>query len=145
MKAIRIAKPASLSRRQNAIWSLEKRYWQYIKSLDRDQFISLWSEDFVAWPHPMPEPIGKSFIRTDPFALFRDRQIEEVQLEPKGINVWRSVAVAFYAVEITYREGDDHIDIDRFRISHTWRWTNRRWCIVGGMSAPSLTEMPSAN
>ena len=44
------------------VWSLEKAYWEYMKSNDLEKYRALWHEDFVGWPLVSSAPVHKDHI-----------------------------------------------------------------------------------
>ncbi|PYJ67166.1 MAG: hypothetical protein DME76_15795, partial [Verrucomicrobia bacterium] len=44
------------------VWSLEKAYWEYVKSNDLEKHRALWHEDFVGWPLVSSAPVHKDHI-----------------------------------------------------------------------------------
>lgn len=122
---------------QKQVWSLEERYWQILRALDREGYIALWDENFVGWPYPLPDPIRKDAVRLNPFGLLKARELKKVELEPKAVQVFNDVAVVYYVVTGTYAEKDGSIEVESLRITHTWRKSNGIWLIISGMSAPA--------
>ncbi|MGB7624602.1 MAG: hypothetical protein WBN92_19820, partial [Terriglobia bacterium] len=44
---------------EQAAWKLEQAYWEYVKSVDLEQYRNLWHPGFVGWPSSSPEPVRK--------------------------------------------------------------------------------------
>ncbi len=128
---------SKLSSEQEQVWSMEDEYWRVLSGLDRDGYIALWDENFVGWPYPVPDPIRKDAVRSNPFGLLKDRKLEKVQLERKAIQAFGGLAVVYYIVTGTYVEKDGSAEVERLRITHTWRKTSGTWLIISGMSAPA--------
>lgn len=129
---------------QRQVWSMEEKYWEFMKALDRDGYVSLWDESFVGWPYPLPDPIRKDVIRLDPFSLLQGGTVKNVQLEPKAVQVFDDVAVVYYIVVFTNEKKDGSIEVQGLRITHTWRRTKQGWLIISGMSAPAQpSEIPN--
>lgn len=128
---------SKLSSEQEQVWSMEDEYWRVLSGLDRDGYIALWDENFVGWPYPVPDPVRKDAVRSNPFGLLKDRKLEKVQLERKAIQAFGGLAVVYYIVTGTYVEKDGSAKVERLRITHTWRKTGGTWLIISGMSAPA--------
>jgi len=128
------AQESKLSPEQGQACSMEKKYWQLVEARDREGYIALWDEEFVGWPYDSPAPVRKDVIRSDTFGKFEG--LTKFQLEPKAVQVFHGVAVAYYVVTATYTPKDGSNEVVAFRCMHTWRKTNGVWLIVGGMSAP---------
>lgn len=129
------AKQLKLSAEQKQIWEMEERYWQIVEAGDGEAYISQWDENFVGWPDNCLAPIRKDVIRSDTFGTLRD--MKNFQLDPKAVQVFENVAIAYYLVTAMYTPKGGSNEVVAFRISHTWRKTNGVWHIIGGMSSPA--------
>jgi ketosteroid isomerase-like protein len=125
---------AKLSPEQEQVWSMEEKYWQIVEARDREGYIALWDEEFVGWPYDSPAPVRKDVIRSDTFGKFEG--LTKFQLEPKAVQVFKGVAIAYYTVTAAYAPKIGTNEVVAFRCMHTWRKTNGVWLIIGGMSAP---------
>jgi ketosteroid isomerase-like protein len=119
-----LAQQPKLSPEQKQVWSTEEKYWQILTAFDREGYIALWDENTVAWPYPLPNPIRKNVIRSDPFGLWKGAEVKDVHLEPKAVQVFADVAVVYYIVTDTYTKRDGSSEVESIRITHTWRKTN---------------------
>ena len=133
--AAAFAQRFKLSPEQDQIWRMEQKYWQIVETRDREDYIALWDENFVGWPDNTPAPIRKDAIRSETFETVQG--LKNFQLDPKAVQVFKDVAIAFYSVTATYTRKDSSSEVVSFRISHTWRKTNGVWHIIGGMSSPA--------
>jgi len=124
-----------LSAEQEEVWRMEEKYWQIVEARDREGYIALWDEDFVAWPLDSPAPVRKDVIRSDTFGRFQG--LKNFHLDPKAVQVFKdvAVAVAYYTVTARYTQADGSIEVVAFRGMHTWRKSNGVWRIIDGMSA----------
>ena len=116
---------------------MEERYWQIIKTLDREGYIALWDDSFVGWPNSLPDPVRTDSIRADPFALLQGLKLKNIQLETKAVQVFGDVALAYYVAIGTYEKEGGGIEVEALRVHHVWRKNNRGWLIIGGMTAPA--------
>ena len=46
---------------EKAVWSLEEAYWQYVKSNDVKDYVTLWDDNFIGWPGFSQEPVGSEY------------------------------------------------------------------------------------
>jgi ketosteroid isomerase-like protein len=106
-----------------------------VEARDREGYLALWDENFVAWPDDSPAPIGKDAIRSDPFGRFQG--LVNFHPDVKAVQVFKDVAVACMLVKATYTRKEGGVEVITFRGIHTWRKTNGVWHIIGGMGAPA--------
>jgi ketosteroid isomerase-like protein len=132
------AQESQFSAEQEQVWSREEKYWQIVEARDREGYIALWDEEFVGWPYDSATPVRKDFIRSDTFGKFEG--LTKFQLEPKAVQVFQGVAIAYYRVTATYAPKSGSKQVVAFRCMHTWRKINGVWLIIGGMSAPGQSE-----
>jgi len=130
----------NFSPEQEEVWRREEDYWRVFKGMDREGYIALWDEKFVGWPCTLPAPVRKDLIRDNTFGMMRGRELKTVQLQPKAVEVFNDVAIAHYVVTGKYACKDGSVEVESFRITHTWRKTNGVWLIIGGMSSPAQPE-----
>jgi hypothetical protein len=45
-----------------ALWNLERAYWQYVEKNDLAAFSNLWHKDFLGWPWVSSKPVRKDHI-----------------------------------------------------------------------------------
>jgi ketosteroid isomerase-like protein len=129
------ARESKLSPEQEQVWRMEETYWQIVEARDREGYIALWDEDFVGWPYDSPAPVRKDVVRSDTFGKFEG--LTKFQLEPKAVEVFNDVAIAYYLVTAAYTPKAGSNEVVAFRCTHTWRKTDGVWLIIGGMSAPA--------
>jgi hypothetical protein len=60
---------AETQQSKKEVWSREEKYWKILTALDREGYIRLWDESRVDWPYPLPDPIRRDFIRSDPIVV----------------------------------------------------------------------------
>jgi len=128
------AQKSNFSAEQEQVWSTEEKYWQIVEARDREGYIALWDEEFVGRPYDSPTPVRKDFIRSDNFGKFEG--LTKFQLEPKAVQVFQGVAIAYYVVTATYAPKGGSNQVVSFRCMHTWRKIHGVWLIIRGMSAP---------
>jgi ketosteroid isomerase-like protein len=133
-----LAKELKLSAEQEQVWRMEEKYWQIVEARDREGYIALWDENFVGWPDNCPAPIRKDVIRSETFSTLRG--LKDFHLEPRAVQVFNDVAIAYYLVTATYTPEDGSNEVVAFRCMHTWRKTNGIWHIIAGMSSPQPSK-----
>jgi ketosteroid isomerase-like protein len=118
------------------IWSLEKAYWEYVKSNDLDKYRALWHEDFVGWPSVSPEPTRKDHI-TDWITAntSKGRKLTSYAIEELAVQITGDVAIDHYRVKSVWGTNEG-ADVSTTRITHTWIRVKDTWQILGGMSCP---------
>ena len=124
------------------VWSLEKAYWEYVKSEDLEKYRALWHENFLGWPYVSSTPVRKEHI-TDWITSNTSKGLKLVSysLEQLGIQMTGDVAVNYYRIKVHWASNEGvEARKDALRITHTWMRTHGSWQIVGGMSAPVNAE-----
>jgi ketosteroid isomerase-like protein len=124
------------------VWSLEKAYWDYVKSNDLEKYRSLWHENFLGWPSVSPEPLRKDHI-TDwiTFRSGKGETLKSYDLERLTAQVTGDVATVTYRVRYTFADKNGVGQPSQVRIIHTWlRSREGKWQIISGMSAPTNAE-----
>jgi ketosteroid isomerase-like protein len=116
------------------VWSGEEAYWQYVKSHDSQNYMALWSDDFVGWPTVTDHPIHKSQIAVQ-FQSGRLSRVIGYELHRESVEMHGPIGVTFYRVKMHLRGADGSESTTISRITHTWMNDGREWHIVSGMSA----------
>jgi ketosteroid isomerase-like protein len=123
---------------EQTVWQLEEDYWRFVQSGDVDPYVKLWHPDVVGWP---------CFERTPKRGGDIGRWVREIRdnhwklayrLRPLEIQEFGTdTVVVHYAAEYVYDYGDgtrSGAGLWR-KFTHTWRRTDGRWLIIGGMCA----------
>jgi ketosteroid isomerase-like protein len=124
------------------VWSLEKAYWEYVKSNDLEKYRALWHEDFLGWPYVSSAPLRKDHI-TDWITTNTSKgvKLESYSIEQLAIQVTGDIAINYYRIKLNWATSKGvEVRNDAFRITHTWIRTHGTWQILGGMSAPVNAE-----
>ena len=90
------------------VWSLEKAYWEYMKSNDLEKYRALWHEDFVGWPLVSSAPVHKDHITNWITAnMSKGIKLQSYSIEQLVIQVTGDVAIDHYRIKATWanREG----------------------------------------
>lgn len=119
---------------ENEIWALETEYWVANRDAAHEKIVSLWHDRFLAWPGSELEPIGKEVGLEYVRRSFPAPGSFSFTIEPKGIRVRGDVAVNYYTVRLTARDGEGQEPTRSMRIVHTWIREPAGWKMLGGMS-----------
>jgi ketosteroid isomerase-like protein len=119
------------------IWQLEIDLWQAVQQFDLVRYRGLWHRNFIGWPHFYDSPQGVSGV-TAWLAenKAKGRALGACRLRLADMRITGNVAVVHYRLAAVFKDGKGKAAAVRFRISHTWLRTGRRWQIIGGMSLP---------
>lgn len=132
----------SSSKDEAQFWSLEKAYWEYVKSNDLEKYRTLWHEDFLGWPFVSSAPVRKDHI-TDWITANTSKgvRLQSYSIEQLAIQVTGDIVINHYRINATWATSEkNEVRTDAFRIMHTWIRTHGTWQIIGGMSAPVNAE-----
>src|SRR5947209_2140465 len=124
------------------IWSLEKAYWEYVKTNDLEKYRALWHEDFLGWPFVSSAPVRKDHI-TDWITANTSKgvKLQSYSIEQLAIQVTGDIAINHYRITANWATSEGvEVRKDTLRITHTWIRTHDAWQIFGGMSAPVNSE-----
>ena len=118
-----------------ALWNLERAYWQYVEKNDLAAFSNLWHKDFLGWPWVSSKPVGKDHI-TDWITSHTNRGLvfRAGEFKPAGIQVTWDVAFACYWITFRWLDKDGKGAACTLRVTHAWRRSGKDWRIIGGMS-----------
>ena len=124
------------------VWSLEKAYWECVKTNDLEKYRTLWHEDFVGWPTSSSTPQRKDHI-TDWITQNTSKgvKLQSYAIEQLAIQLTGDIAINHYRVRMVWAgPGPTESNTEVLRITHTWLRTGNTFQIIGGMSAPVNTE-----
>jgi len=120
------------------VWAMEERYWNDVKSLNVEDFLSLWHDDFKGWPAssnaPIPKDSAADMIRVP---LSRGSRITRYELHRKVLQVFGNTAISIYAVTFTWVDNHGHVERTGqwYKLIHTWLKVGKEWKIIGSLSA----------
>jgi ketosteroid isomerase-like protein len=132
----------SVANDETQVWSLEKAYWEYVKTNDLEKYRTLWHENFVGWPFVSSAPVRKDHI-TDWITINTSKgvKLQSYLIEQLAIHVTGDVAINYYRIKANWTTSEGvEVRTDALRITHTWIRTHGTWQILGGMSAPVDAE-----
>ena len=133
---------AALPSADEEVWSLEKAYWEYVKTNDLQSYRTLWHTDFLGWPTMNPEPVRKDHI-TDWITTHASKgeTLKSYDLERLTTQATDNLATVTYRVRLTWADKNGAGQPSTLRIIHTWlRNAGGTWQIISGMSAPTNAE-----
>ena len=121
---------------EKAVWKLEHDYWEYVKALDIEKYLSLWHPDFVGWPFSSAQPQRKDHI-TDWMKQYTEKgmRLKSYTLEPAASHATGNLVVTYYLLTYHWTDAQGQGEPQIFRVTHTWLRTPEGWKIIGGMSA----------
>ena len=126
----------SVEQIQNEVWQMEENYWKYVKANDIKSYLTLWDENFIGYP-------GNNIIankahitdwitdihknKTGTFNYTLTRKVE---------NVFGDIVIVLYDVTHNFINGRlEETKKATYKITHTWKKTDKGWLIIGGMGA----------
>jgi ketosteroid isomerase-like protein len=132
----------SVANDEAQVCSLEKAYWEYVKSNDLQKYRALWHDDFLGWPFVSSAPVRKDHI-TDWITADTAKgvKLQSYSIEQLAIQVTSDIAINYCRINATWANGEEtEVKTDALRITHIWIRTHGTWQIIGGMSSPVNTE-----
>ena len=131
-----IAGAQELSPEEQAVWELEEAYYRFAKSNDAASYLSLFHDDVIGWPTMDPLPKGKDkvsqwigIVHSDPSKKW-NYEIERLAIQSFGNTVVVHYRLREYFVSV---QTGEEIDLQEFRITHTWLHDGETWRIISGM------------
>jgi ketosteroid isomerase-like protein len=134
---------SEMSADEQALWALERAYWQYVEKNDLAAYSNLWHQDFLGWPSVSSAPVRKDHItdwitsQTSKGLAFKAREFK-----PAGIQVTGDVTFACYWITFKWVDKDGKGAAHTLRITHAWLRSGKDWRIIGGMSMPEPESPP---
>ena len=122
---------------EEALWNLERAYWQYVEKNDLAAYSNLWHDEFVGWPSVSSTPVRKDRI-TDWITSQTSKglKFKAGELKPAAIKVTDDFAFACYWITFTWLDKEGKGAPRTLRITHAWLRNGKGWQIAGGMSMP---------
>jgi lactoylglutathione lyase len=119
------------------VWQLEENYWKYVKTNDLTSYLTLWDDNFIGYPSTniIGDKTNITDWITDMYAK-RKGQTYSYELTRKIENVFGDIVIVLYDVTHVWTKGKSEVpEKSTFKITHTWRKTDKGWLIIGGMGA----------
>jgi hypothetical protein len=117
------------------IWQLEIGYWRTIQQFDLVRYRGFCHRNFSGWPHLTHSPQRASSV-SDWLVDYKSkgRTLGPCRLRLEDMRITGNVAIVHYRVAAVWKDRRGNATPARYRVSHTWLRTGRRWKIIGGMS-----------
>lgn len=119
---------------KDAVWKLEEDYWVYVKNKDFKSYLTLWDDNFIGYPST--NKIGGKANITDWITeMFKDNTRRfDYALTRHVENVFGDIVIVLYdATQIWTNEKGELLEKTTFKLTHTWKLTDKGWQIIGGM------------
>ena len=128
---------SSMPRDEQALWDLERAYWQYVEKNDLAAYSNLWHQDFLGWPSVSSAPVRKDHI-TDWITSQTNKGLafKTGEFKPAAIQMLGDVAFVCYWITFKWVDKDGKEAPHTLRITHAWLRSGKDWSIFGGMSMP---------
>lgn len=122
---------------EEAVWKLERSYWEYVKAEDLKSYLGLWHPNFVGWPSVSPQPQRKDHI-TDWITAntAKGLHLTSYALKPADSQATGNLVVVHYWVTLSWGDKNGPGEPHTLRITHTWIRGDKSWQIISGMSSP---------
>jgi ketosteroid isomerase-like protein len=122
---------------QQEVWAMEEAYWANLKEGDFESYMDLWHPDFIGWPRPAETTGNKTYIRKIVGDWLRSMQPKsfEYKLRLQAVNDFGNIGIAFYWIDVSWKDLDCTPNGFTNRYIHTWMKQDSKWKIIGGMSA----------
>jgi catechol 2,3-dioxygenase-like lactoylglutathione lyase family enzyme/ketosteroid isomerase-like protein len=121
---------------KDAVWKLEEDYWVYVKNKDFQRYLTLWDDHFIGYPST--NKIGGKANITDWITeMFNDNTRRfDYSLTRQVENVFGDIVIVLYdATQIWTNAQGQLLEKTTFKLTHTWKQTDKGWQIIGGMGA----------
>jgi lactoylglutathione lyase len=121
---------------KNEIWQLEENYWKYVKANDLKSYLSLWDDQFIGYPSTN-NIAGKDHIADWVTDIHKNKAgVFNYELTRKVENVFGDIVIVLYDVTHNFIKGSlEETKKGTYKITHTWKKTDKGWLIIGGMGA----------
>lgn len=121
---------------KDAVWKLEEDYWVYVKNKDFKSYLTLWDDQFIGYPST--NKIGGKANITDWITeMYKDKSRRfDYTLSRQVENVFGDIVIVLYdATQIWTNEKGELLEKTTFKLTHTWKLTDKGWQIIGGMGS----------
>jgi lactoylglutathione lyase len=118
---------------KNEVWQLEEKYWQYVKANDTKSYFTLWDDNFIGYPGNN-KIAGKDHITDWIVDLHKNKTgAFDYTLTRKVENVFTDIVIVLY--DVAHNSMKAGVKKTTYKITHTWKKTDKGWVIIGGMGA----------
>ena len=126
----------SVQKIKDEVWQKEENYWKYVKTNDLKSYLTLWDDNFIGYPSNN-NISGKDHITDWITDMYKDKSRKfNYELTRKVENVFDNIVIVLYDVtQIWTSDKNELLEKTTYKITHTWRKTDKGWLIIGGMGA----------
>lgn len=130
------ASPLSTQQAKDTVWHFEEQYWKYVKDQDLKSYVTLWDDQFIGYPSNN-KIAGKDHITDWITDMFKDKNRHfAYQLGRRVENVFGDIVIVLYDVTQTWtNDKNEVLETTTYKITHTWKKSDKGWQIIGGMGA----------
>jgi len=131
------AQHAQQSENEKAVWKLETNYWEDVKTLDLENYETLWHDNVIGWPYVNSQPARKDHI-ADWITRYTDKglRLQWFSINQVDSQSTDNLVVTHFWLTARWVNKDGHGEPATQRITHTWIKSDKGWQIISGMSAP---------
>jgi catechol 2,3-dioxygenase-like lactoylglutathione lyase family enzyme len=131
-----VAASSLVQKIKDEIWQMEENYWKYVKTNDLHSYRTLWDEQFIGYPSTNTIA-GKEHITDWITDMYKDKSRKfNYELTRKVENVFDNIVIVLYDVtQIWTNDKNEILEKTTYKITHTWKKTEKGWLIIGGMGA----------
>ena len=120
---------------EEEIWALEEAYFTNLYQANYDEVLAIVHNQFLGWPHMLPQPIDKEESACFMKKLFPKPTSCTLKIEREGIRVLNDVALTEYTLNVSYTDSSTGIvKTQSSLITHTWTKEDTNWKLLGGIS-----------
>ncbi len=125
----------SVQQIKDEVWQLEENYWKYVIANDLKSYLTLWDDSFIGYPSNN-NITGKEHITDWITDMYKDKSRKfNYELTRKVENVFGDIVIVLYDVTNIWTNDKNEEEKIPFKITHTWKKTDKGWLIIGGMGA----------
>ena len=123
-----------MSAEQLEVWRLEESRAKYMTARDVVNVLAMYHQDFVGWSSRGTSPVRKADIGSWlQKAIEEGREVSHAKLRREAVEIFGDVAIVHFA-------SSRGPSVKWTKVTHTWIRVADSWKIIGGMSAPLITE-----
>ena len=132
--------PLTLTAEQQAVWQGELDYWKYVNARDLKGYLTLWDPNFTGWPCDTEHPADLSGLAQWAAGWFSQKAKAGEVATPyvEAVIVDHDFAITYLSTRSDWTSADGVKQSKLQKFVHTWKATDHRWKIIGGMCAPLI-------
>lgn len=120
-----------------ALWDLERKYWDYAQEKNLDMYMSLYADGYVTWSGFMDKPEYKEVTAKEFGDFLMDVKPEtfDYNISPLSAHFENGYALLYYNVDWKYQSiNNEKYDFTE-RYLHIWKRIRGNWKLIGGMNS----------